>query len=107
MGELRQRIATEVRQSWSGARMLRDGDVFVAPPVREGGATAALIDLAADKAVECVREALAPLYAHHRPSDERREGWAPYCRGCWEDSGMDGAPTWPCPTLNLIEEALK
>lgn len=107
MGELSRRIAAEVRESWPGLRFVHDGDVFVAPPVREGGATAALIDLTVNKAVECVREALAPVYAHHRPIEERREGYAPYCRGCWEDSGMDGAPTWPCPTLALIEEAFK
>jgi hypothetical protein len=38
----------------------------------------------------------------HRPSSDHREGFEPYCVGCWEAGGMDGAPSWPCPTVRLL-----
>lgn len=28
--------------------------------------------------------------------------WNPYCHGCWEAGGMDGAPSWPCPTAIAV-----
>ncbi len=46
---------------------------------------------------------IAAVLALHYPSDDHNEpGWEPYCVGCWEAGGMDGAPTYPCPTARAL-----
>jgi len=50
-------------------------------------------------AVEAVR-------AIHVPSEDHPEGHFPYCVGCYAAGGYDGAPPWPCPTIEAIIEPL-
>jgi len=50
-------------------------------------------------AVEAVR-------AIHVPSEDHPEGHFPYCVGCHAAGGYDGAPPWPCPTIEAIIEPL-
>lgn len=38
----------------------------------------------------------------HRPVEHEVEGYLPYCHGCWEAGGMDGAPSWPCETARAL-----
>jgi hypothetical protein len=40
--------------------------------------------------------------AIHRPSTNHSAGYKPYCLGCWEAGGEDGAPSWPCPTIAAL-----
>lgn len=39
----------------------------------------------------------------HQPSGPQAAGRDPYCVGCWEEGGMDGAPTWPCATARVVQ----
>jgi hypothetical protein len=39
----------------------------------------------------------------HRPSVDHGE-YRPYCLGCWEAGGEDGAPLWPCPTIRALAD---
>lgn len=50
--------------------------------------------------------AFRTLLAIHRPSADHGDGYHPYCIGCWEAGGQDGAPSWPCPTVETIAAAL-
>lgn len=43
------------------------------------------------------------LKIHRSSSDHGTR--SPYCVGCWEAGGMDGAPTYPCPTVRAITGA--
>jgi hypothetical protein len=38
----------------------------------------------------------------HRASTDHHADKDPYCVGCWEAGGLDGAPSHPCPTLRLL-----
>lgn len=42
----------------------------------------------------------------HRASTDHGQAFSPYCVGCWEEGGMDGAPTWPCKTVQAIHAGL-
>lgn len=46
-------------------------------------------------------EAKRRIVEWHRPTSAP-PGYLPNCEGCWEDSGMDGAPTYPCRTLRFL-----
>lgn len=41
------------------------------------------------------------LLGLHRPSTDHGDQ-DPYCVGCWEAGGMDGAPTYPCQTVRRL-----
>lgn len=65
-------IAKTIRENWPGNHFTRDGSLFTAPPVREGGATEALIEFtlaaAAPIIARQVRERVAreiEAYAAH------------------------------------------
>lgn len=45
------------------------------------------------------RLAVTRARAIHVPSTDHGTGFDPYCVGCWEAGGQDGAPSWPCPTV--------
>lgn len=49
---------------------------------------------------EC--EAKRRIVEFHRPSTDHGDAYAPYCVGCWEEGGMDGAPNHPCRTVRWI-----
>jgi hypothetical protein len=58
------------------------------------------------RALDAAREAgaaevRARVEALHRPSGDRGK-YRPYCLGCWEAGGEDGAPLWPCPTIRAL-----
>lgn len=38
----------------------------------------------------------------HKPSVDHRAGFDPYCVGCWDAGGMDGAPSYPCATAKAL-----
>lgn len=42
------------------------------------------------------------LVKFHQPMPVQDAKYDPNCKGCWEASGMDGAPTYPCPSLRMI-----
>lgn len=42
------------------------------------------------------------VLALHHPSLENRIGMEPYCVGCWEGGGQDGAMLWPCDTIRIV-----
>lgn len=45
------------------------------------------------------------LSALHAPSTDHPAGSDPYCLGCWQAGGEDGAPSYPCPTVQAIENS--
>ena len=49
--------------------------------------------------------ALDRVRALHRPSTGHSAGTNPWCEGCYEAGGYDGAPGWPCPTIEAIGDA--
>ena len=50
---------------------------------------------------EC--EAKRRIVEFHRPSsDAPGPEWLPYCEGCWQEGGEDGAPLHPCRTIRFI-----
>lgn len=50
------------------------------------------------EAIRGLKVQITSVLAIHRPSADHGVGKDPYCIGCWEAGGTDGAPTWPCPT---------
>ncbi len=55
------------------------------------------------RTIVAMGERIAAAAALHYPSDDHNEpGWDPYCVGCWGFGGMDGAPTYPCPTARAL-----
>ena len=55
---------------------------------------------------EHMQAAIEAVLAKHQSSTDHPAGFLPYCVECWEAGGMDGAPTWPCPTVRAITAAL-
>lgn len=51
-----------------------------------------------------VRTLIAKVMDLHQPSGPQAAGREPYCVGCWEEGGMDGAPTWPCKTVQALQD---
>jgi hypothetical protein len=49
-----------------------------------------------------IAECMEAVRVLHRPSTDHGEDFDPYCVGCWEAGGMDGAPSWPCPTVQAL-----
>lgn len=49
---------------------------------------------------EC--EAKRRIVDLHRPSTDHGENFNPYCVGCWEEGGEDGAPSFPCRTARYL-----
>lgn len=47
-------------------------------------------------------EAYRKIVELHRPSTDHGDTYDAYCVGCWEEGGMDGAPTYPCRTIRII-----
>ena len=47
-------------------------------------------------------EAKRDLLVLHRPSPAVAPGYDPYCVGCWEEGGQDGAPSYPCKTVRIL-----
>lgn len=45
-------------------------------------------------------EQIAAVLALHRPSTDHNPVGDPYCVGCWQAGGFDGAPSYPCPTAS-------
>jgi len=48
---------------------------------------------------------LSKIAEIHRPSTDHGPNYEPYCVGCWEAGGEDGAPLYPCPTLRAVQPA--
>jgi Family of unknown function (DUF6221) len=38
----------------------------------------------------------------HAPSTDHGSGYDPYCTGCWDEGGQDGAPIYPCRTVRIL-----
>lgn len=51
-----------------------------------------------------LRGAVVRVVALHRPSTDHGPDHDPYCVGCYEAGGYDGAPSWPCPTFQAVTD---
>ena len=59
--------------------------------------------LKAEAEVDDLEAAIERVQALHRPSLDHGAGFDPYCVGCFEAAGEDGAPSWEdCPTLKAL-----
>lgn len=58
MSEFAQAFRHRLLEQWQGRVISRDGEIYIVPPVREGGATDQFIDLAVDIADELHDEAM-------------------------------------------------
>jgi len=56
LAELRQRVVDRLRDEWPGVRIIDNRGMVLIPPVSEGGATEALIQLAADIAIQEIQK---------------------------------------------------
>lgn len=56
-----------------------------------------------DRHLSGIVGALDRVRALHRPSTDHRPASLPYCVGCWEAGGYDGAPSHPCPTIAALD----
>lgn len=54
-----------------------------------------------------LRAVVQAVLSVHRPSQEDDPRYDPHCVGCWEAGGEDGAPSWPCPTVDALDAALQ
>ncbi len=53
-------------------------------------------------AYEAALQVIDDALAIHVPSTDHGDGYEPYCAGCWEAGGEDGAPSWPCATAQAL-----
>jgi hypothetical protein len=53
--------------------------------------------------VEQLKEREGFVFAEIRQL-HRKHDTAGYCIGCWEATGMHGAPLWPCPTIQVLDK---
>lgn len=49
---------------------------------------------------EC--EAKRRIVEWHKPMHPSDSRYLPACEGCWDEGGMDGAPTYPCRTIRWL-----
>lgn len=53
--------------------------------------------------IDRLRAKIARAEAIHKPVQEAPE-YDPFCVGCWDAGGQDGAPSWPCPTILALRD---